>query len=265
MQFSSTVANDLRRSATLDEDYEVQRFAATFRWGLRNGTEAYLEVPWLARGGGFLDPIIDAWHRKVLGWTDPIRDSLPQGRSVAMLGGKYRYGSASGLGDLSGGIARDFGERTTVRLAAKLPTGRSRALLGSGGLDAGLSVEHRIRLSRQWRMAVHLGIVAQSPGKALPSVRGLVDQEGLAIAYVPNSRDQWIAQWNSERAPATTGVPAADGVHSFLTFAYRRKLSPREAVEAFFSEDRDVFEGDFPTAANVAPDLTLGLRYVWRF
>ncbi|HRI43480.1 MAG TPA: DUF3187 family protein [Fimbriimonadaceae bacterium] len=260
-----TIANDLRRIGFLDEDAELDRISIGRRWSLGADREVWLEVPILARGSGFLDELIDWWHRNVLRWTDPARDFTPPRRSTIALAGEYSFGSASGLGDVTIGATQAFGPRLSASAALKLPTGDPSRLLGSGSFDAGLSVDYRAPIVRRWSLHAQVGLVAQGAATRLPSTRGLVDQEALAVIYARNSRDTWIFQWQSERSPIVTGVSGADATHRLITIGYRRRLSDRETLELFFSEDRDLFNGAFPEGANIGPDFTGGIRYRVRF
>src|SRR5687767_11209260 len=87
-----TNANDIRReprsgAATVEEDQETSRVAFRYREGIGDATEWWVDVPFLSRGGGFLDPIIDGWHQNVLGWSDQLRNTTPFGRSVVSVAG----------------------------------------------------------------------------------------------------------------------------------------------------------------------------------
>lgn len=261
---SLATANDLRALPGITEDYEVSRLSIIRRWGLAQG-ELWVEGALLSRGGGFLDPIIDWWHRNILGWTDPARTSSPNGASIILLPDGTRFASASGLGDLSAGYGIRLNPRTVISVAAKLPTGNPKRALGSGGLDLGLSLDHSVPIGRYWRLHAQLAAVVQGNATAITGARGLVDQECLSLTFQPNSRDTWIAQWQSERAPVSTGNSGADSTHRLLVFGYRRKLGANEILELHLTEDRDVFRGRFPEAVNIGPDFGIGVRYVFRF
>lgn len=108
------------------------------------------EIPWISHGGGFLDPVIDAFH-DLTGLREGVRPDLPRNdlRFVYVPDGVptlNRQRSTSGLGDVALGIAVDaarFGPATLVaRLDAELPTGDPERLTGNGGLDlaAGLGL-----------------------------------------------------------------------------------------------------------------------------
>lgn len=260
---SITSANDFRSMPGLLEDEETERLSAVLREGTKFG-EVWVEVPYVSRGGGYLDPIIDGWHKTVLGWSDPARKAAKMGRTIVQQSGRYSYGSASGLGDISGGIARSIGQGWNARAALKLPTGSSGDLIGSGGADLGLSLDHAFQLAHRLKCVAMAGIVYQSRGPAALGANRWVDQEGLAFIYEANSRDSWIAQWQSERAPIRTTVSAANATHRMLTFGYRRKIDANQSLDLMFSEDKDVVNGRMPEIASIAPDFTIGVRWVLR-
>ncbi|MCB8932651.1 MAG: DUF3187 family protein [Chthonomonadaceae bacterium] len=263
-----TVANDFRDVSRgplrVSEDQETTRLAWTQRQALGHGAEWGFELPFLSRGGGFLDPMIDWWHANVLHWSNPDRDAAPFGHSAVELPGSRTFGSASGIGDVSVFAAKAMGRDLVARAALKLPTGDPRRLMGSGGIDAGVMLDWRRPLGGTWTAFAGAGLVLQSPATELDGTRGWADQEYLALMHRANSRDEWIVQWQSERAPLSTGVPASDATHRLVTFAYRRRLDEGSALELFFSEDRDLFSGAWPEGANTGPDITVGVRFVTR-
>ena len=264
--FIYTNANDFRvlpgiGNPVLQEDYEISRLLIGFRTSPSRGTEWYFELPLVARGGGFMDSIIIWWHAHVLGWSRGARELFPEGRSKLSRAGRYDEGSAFGLGDATAGYRRDLPGGLVLRAAAELPFGNSGELLGSGSADLGFSLDVSRPLGKQWTVAVQAAVVLQGDGGRLDGVRGLVDQESLAVIWSPNSKDQWVAQWQSERAPVETGVSGADATHRLITFGYRRRMSASETLELFFSEDRDLFRGRAPLLANVGPDFTFGVIY----
>lgn len=264
-----TSANDFRflseGSRSVAEDYEVQRLAILYRQGLKNGLEWSIELPWMSRGGGFQDPIIDWWHANVLHWSDPQRDSTRFGRSVVQVPGSSFSGSADGIGDISMYLAKSLAKGVVGSVGLKLPTGNAENLLGSGAFDVGAYVQAQVPIARKLRLHAQLGLVAQGRATELDDSRSLVHQEGFALVWQPNTRDAWIAQWQGEASATETGVSGSDATHRLITIGYKRKLSARQQIDLFFSEDRDVFNGKFPEGANVGPDFTVGIRFGLKF
>lgn len=258
--FSS--ANSLRIDGTVREDNETQRLSLRLAWGVERG-EWRLEVPVLSRGGGFQDSLIDAYHR-LLGIGE-FRGTVEYGRSEERLGASGAFGSATGLGDMVGTFSRPLGPQAFASVALKLPTGDADRLFGSGALDAGVAVGARWKLNDRFRAHAQAGLVVQGKPTRLERARRMVDQESLALEVVPNSRDAYVLQWQSEPAPIRTGRRFTDGVHRQLTLGWNRRLSSREGLQAFCSEDGDFLNFDVPELANVAPDFTFGVRWTRRF
>jgi len=258
--FALSVANDFRSLPGLEEDSEVTRLVISHRVGLAYGAEWWIEGALLARSGGVLDGLIDWWHANVLRWSDPLRVAAPRGRSLVSATGRYEFASAAGLGDVAVGWARSLGPRAGVQLALKLPTGDPAHLLGSGGVDFGVSLSYAVPLNPRLCLQLQLGGVFQGRAKRLPGARTLVDQQCVALVWRPNSRDAWIAQWQSEGAPITTGVAGADGPHRIVAFGFRRKLDDRRTLELHFTEDRDLLNGRVPAIVHIGPDFGFGIR-----
>jgi hypothetical protein len=256
-----TVANDFRSLPGLEEDYEITRLAITRRFGLPGRSEWWLEGVLCARTGGMLDGLIDWWHANVLHWSDPLRVAASRGRARVHAAGQYDFGTAVGLGDLTVGWSHSLGSRATVTFAVKLPTGDPSTLLGSGAIDCGASLTYSVPIHRRLSLQAQLGGVVQGRAKRLPNTRTLVDQQCVALVWHPNSRDAWIAQWQSEGAPLSTGIPGADGPHRILVFGFRRNLDERSSIELHFTEDRDVVNGRVPAVAHIGPDFGFGIRY----
>ena len=261
-----SISNEMRRRGGVFEDSETTRLAYTERRGTKKG-EIWFEIPFTSRGGGFLDPIIDGWHKNVLGWSDPVRDSLPMNRAVVTDGIGYRYTSGSGLGDATVGGSRELGKCFVGSVAVKLPTGRASRLLGSGSVDLGGRVGYAKPLGKRLHFAAQLGLVVQGHSNELKamSVYGLVDQQAAALIWTPNSRDSWIAQWQSERAPIRGRTGNLNGPHRMLAFGYRRQLGRADWLELAFTEDEDVVNRRHPSIASTAPDFGVSFRYGWRF
>lgn len=256
------MANDFRRRAEVDEDYEVTRLVLTWARGLPGERELWIELPLIDRGSGFLDPIIDTWHEFVLGWSDPSRDMTRFGRSVVGLRNSYEFGPRAGIGDVSAGLAGKTG-RWTWRGGLKLPIGEASALLGSGGIDLGFGLSRSLALGPTWSLAAAGALVYQSPSPSVPDVRPFADQQRLALIWSPAHGQAWVAQWQSESSPTRDQRPGISAPHRLITFAHRQTVGNR-TFELYFSEDRDLFNGSIPELANVGPDLTIGIALVWR-
>ncbi len=263
-----TAANDLRRRPpggpfVVQEDYEVERLLFRYRKGLPGRADLTVDVPIVSRGPGFLDPIIESWHRYILHVRNG-RSDVPFGRSEVIVPGSDRFGSATGVGDVSVAYTREISPRLMATAAVELPTGNASHLLGSGGIDAALGLQWRVPIGR--RLDLHLlgGAVAQGSNPELAGERRLVYQEAVVLEYRPNSRDRWILQHQGEASALRSGESRSDSDHRMLSLGYQRRLSDRQTVEAFFSEDGDFLNYRVPGLVNVAPDFSLGLRFTMK-
>lgn len=261
-----TAANDFRAVGDVIDDYELHRFHLNYRRHLGRDWEGFVEAAYVVRGGGFMDPLIDGWHQQVLGWSDPIRDGSPMGRTLIQRFGVYEESEAQGIADLTVGVRRSFG-RYTAQGAIKLPTSTGSTLVGTGRVDVGVGISRSWSLGRvfgpAWTLQGDAGLVAQSAAVGTPHTRGLVTQLGWALVWAPNSRDQWIAQWQHEDSPTVDG--STQDAHRLITFGYRRSMGEGRSLTLFFSEDRDVFRGRIPEIVNVGPDFTIGIQWTVRY
>lgn len=207
-----------------------------------------------------MDRIIEQWHEHVLHWVAPFRSSQPYGQSIVQVPGSS-FGSAAGIGDVSFGFARSINRRLDACTAVKLPTGDGHRLLGSGGVDGGLAFKYRQAISGKWSLYGMLGLVAQSKGDALDSVRGLVPQQAVTVTYQPNSRDNYVLQWQGEASAVITGNLGSDSAQRVVTFGYQRRVAPGRLLELSFTEDRDLFAGHWEEGANIGPDFTIQIGY----
>lgn len=256
-------ANDYKSYIGLLEDQETSRFELNYRRGLRFG-ELHVELPYLVRNGGFMDPIIDWWHKSILGVAPPGRSTAPYGQSAIAVPG-YSFRGANGLGDVSVRFSAPIHKNLTGTVGVKLPTGNDGGLLGSGRFDIGAGLNAKLPLGPMWTAYGQLAYVLQSKATALPGTRPNIMQHSISIQWKRNSRDAWILQWQGEDSAIKTGVDVADSQHRILSLGYRRKLVPGRWLELFFSEDGDFLDYNAPALANVGPDFTVGARYTVRW
>ncbi len=257
-------ANDYRSYFGVLEDQETSRFELSYRKGLKDGWEMQVEVPYLIRSGGFLDPIIDWWHKSILGLEPPGRSSVPFGHCLVSLPG-YTFHSANGLGDTTVRLAKKLGPNAVGAVGIKAPTGNDGGLLGSGAFDIGASVTGNYAIGMRLKAYAQLAYVVQGKATAVPGTRSNILQESLALEWNRNSRDSWILQWQGEDSAIRTGNPVSDSQHRILSLGYRRKLTPNRWIELHFSEDGDFLDYNVPAIANVGPDFTIGARYIVRW
>ena len=255
-------ANNLRFRQGYREDQETERLGLTYRWGVSRGEWA-VEVPFLARGGGFQDPFIEGYHELI--GIHNFRGTIPFGRVEERIPDSGSFRSAEGLGDVSVAYSRPLGPQAFLSVALKLPTGNAGGLLGSGNADLAVSLYDRWMLGRHFDLFGQIGGVLQGDATRLDHSRSLVDQESLALVYRQNSRDAYAFQWQSEPSALVTGNSTFDGPHRQLTLGYTRRLGGRDTLQLYFNEDGDFLNYRVPELVNIAPDFTIGINLTRRW
>lgn len=262
-------ANDYRNmtsgNLTLLEKYEYERLLFRYRIGLKNDSDITFDVPLMDRSGGFLDPLIDIYHRLILQLRDNPRIGLPYGLSEIYVPGSHRFGSAAGIGDVSAEYTKGFGPRLMFSIGGKIPTGDRYRLLGSGNVDGAAQVEVRIPWGSRWKWDFTGGVVAQSPDPYLQSVRGLVHQESISLEHRANKNNNYILQWQGESAAVQTGISGADSTNRVLSIGWQHRFNSRQYWEAFWTDNGDWLNYRVPELVNVGIEFTCGIRLVSSF
>lgn len=135
--------------------FETNRTVLGARTGAGCGTEISLDVPFISRFGGFLDPFVDSVE-DLFGTSNPERRQFPNNSfagfhvrrgDVSLFEGKRQYLE---LGDVWATVKHELWQAEGLpliagRFAVKVPTGRASSVFGSGKPDfgAGLAAEHR--------------------------------------------------------------------------------------------------------------------------
>lgn len=166
-------------------DGETTRIIFDFAGHLGRNLEWGLQIPYLGYSGGQLDGLVRGWH-DVFGLPQGGRDRAP----VGVLDYRYtRNGDAlisrreedQGLGDirLSGGwqiVRPREGQENALALRSslKLPSGKSRLLLGSGSTDLAVwlsAARGGYGLGYSGSVFGGLGVLLMSPGDVLTELQ----------------------------------------------------------------------------------------------
>jgi hypothetical protein len=261
------------------EDNEYQRLTLSYRRGLGRDTEIGAFVPLLWRNGGLMDPILSGWHRLfgIPGNADDNpagRDAYPKFRSVLRVvdangNTLVDQGNAFGFGDVSLTLKRGLVRATprsavALRFGLKLPTGNPTLLLGSGGFDAGLSLDARYNLGREVVLYGSVGVVAMGAAGRTPNPRKEMVQTFLGMEYRLNSRDRFYLQIDGNSQPVRTGNEFADRWAGTATFGYRRILDAQRSLFVSFTENGDFHNYTLPGLSNIGPDFTVSAGFQWR-
>jgi hypothetical protein len=259
------------------EDNEVQRLLFSWRRGVCGNMEAGLFVPILYRDGGFLDEIMNAWHRFfAIGNIEDVpagRENIPPYHSILRVTDPsgnllVNQGNAFGIGDISLTLKRPLISSTSrsalaARVGLKLPTGNPGLVLGSGSLDAGLSVDGRYNFGRDIIAYGTLGGIVMTKATRIPNPARSMLQYFGGIEYRPNNRDSWLWQIDGNSRPLRTGNAFADRENISATFGYKRVLDRHLVLGASFSENGDYHNYKIPVLGNIGPDFTTTFSLEW--
>lgn len=263
-RFGFTAANSLTvtpiRNPILLEDIEADRLTLDWEYGLGHNQAVTAQVAAVDLGPGFMDPLIDWYHRTFL-HLDNIRSDIPYGGHIVASPAGPSNGGGIGLGDTVIGFRKDFSHNLSTKALIKIPTGNPAILTGSGRPDAGIAAQYWRPLNSRWRLIGNAAVFATSSAIGLKGTNNVGWQWGFNLIYSPNPKDSWILNFDCESSALRLGVPNSDGPHPLTSFAYRRQTSSHNSLEAFFSEDVNVFSPNLPVGAEVGPDFTIGLIY----
>jgi hypothetical protein len=174
------------REFTLDAETVDVRLRLEHAFGERWG--ALVELPWRSISGGTLDGFIENWH-DFFGLPEGPRRRMPRDRLLI----DYQESgetllhvdeSASGIADIPLGVgyqvASSADRALTAWLTIDVPVGDSDDLLGSGALDAALSVAGEMQLSDRWQLFGQVDAIWLGDGDILPEYQQNFVLAGLA-------------------------------------------------------------------------------------
>lgn len=149
--------------------FESNRTVLGARYGLFERWEAGIELPFISRYGGFMDPMID-WVEDVFGRVNSERKLFPQnsfggfvvarGQTVVFDAGEENFQP----GDLVMSVKHELSlpvawPRLALRGAIKAPTGNAGAVLGSGKPDFGAGVAADYRAFQRLMLYFNLDLI----------------------------------------------------------------------------------------------------------
>jgi hypothetical protein len=207
IDLSYAVASNFESGSTPLEqirlDGESERWGLRYLRGVGNGWEVGVDVPFVKHSGGYLDGVIINWH-DWFGLPQGGRDQTAQRQfEYAYVGadGRVAFGEGSGLGDMQWLIGKTLhaadDAATVVRGHFKLPTGDEDQLLGSRGVDLGVTLHHVRQLQAKWSVGLSVGATYLSEGDVLPQqTRPFVGHAGGFTSYAATERLRLTVQWD---------------------------------------------------------------------
>lgn len=154
-------------------DGEVSRLLYNVQRGFGSGWDAGISIPILIQGGGYLDGLIENWH-KAFGLPNAGREDAPRNRYL------YQYSRngqllldahqpSTGFGDVQINTGHSLSNDLAVRALLKIPTGKSSTLAGNGAFGGALWLDGRIPDMGDWLIGGGAGISYTGTGDILPA------------------------------------------------------------------------------------------------
>jgi hypothetical protein len=150
LDYSNIISREETDDSFFELDLEYLRTNLQWKRGFSHGLEVGVSAPLFLYYGGFLDPLVDAFHR-ALNLPNFQRGMTPHGLSSFELtrgGDTVLKGGSSfgGVGDLTVHFKKTLIEKNrtafAVRTNVKLPTGDLDDLTGSGASDVGVGLAY---------------------------------------------------------------------------------------------------------------------------
>ena len=246
-------------------DGETERFEVDVRRGIGERWEAAVAVPLVRHSSGYLDGVIIDWH-DWFGMPQNGRDIAPRDRLAFVYRGQGGpvdlVDDASGPGDLRLSLGRSVdlgdGSATMVRLQVKLPTGESDELLGSGGTDLALAIDHERDLTPRLRWGLNGAVTALGDGDVLDElVRPFVAQFGTSFAYRVADSVALKLRWDVHSQPyEATSLKQLNEIAYVLSFGGTIRLAPSAYLDLIVTEN-------YPHP-EIAPDVAFRVGFRWR-
>ena len=254
-------------------DGETYRQALSWRQGLGQGWEYFLEIPAVAHSAGVFDGFIEGWH-DAFGLPQGGRDRAPRDRLSLFYadGGTTRADVGRDVlspGDASLGVGYALpspplpNDGMAVRAAVKLPTGDADSLTGSGGLSASAWAETSGALpgsgvSRRWLYAATLGALVGAVPEGLAATGDRFIAFGrLGVTWRALEDLHLTVQVDAHSSPyGASGLAALSDTAVILGMGGTLRLTERLVLDAAVTEDDGVHWS--------APDIGLHLAMRWR-
>ena len=262
--------------ASVTEDFETQRLKVSWSKGFGRDMEYGIGANLTARNGGFLDSTVEVVHKlfntRGDGFSSPVgRDNLPRGRSILAFqnaaGQGINEGSAFGLGDtklwLKKQLSRNNKFSSAATIALKLPTGSEGHVTGSGGFDAGVSLDARYAIARKFALFGNLG-AAKYGNSSIPGAEDNGFWGAVGYEWKVGRRDSVVGQINYAKSAVTTNNEFADRRPVIASIGYKKQLNQKSAYWLAIGENGDYRNYKTPWLFNIGPDVTLSFGYEFK-
>jgi hypothetical protein len=227
-------------------DGETLTLAATLRRGVGRHVDLGLRVPLQHRGGGALDPFIDAWHR-VFRLNDAARPSFLRNafriEGLTTAGDPFEWigATGTGLGDVEVNArwrTLDGGDDSlSAALVGRVSLPTATGPYRGGGLGGGVQLVAAAPLWRTVDLYLGAGLTVQDPGP----VRGLEYERArgqgfAALEWRPGRRVSLIAETNIA-SRLIEDIDSYPGVHWLVNLAARTRLGETLRLDLGLTEN----------------------------
>jgi len=182
---NNAIDNDTSSGEQIVWDGEDAQYTLRFRYGVAEGLELGIDIPYIQHSGGYLDSFIRHYH-DLMGFPNDRQEQFDRNQIDYQItdNGTVVYAMDephSGLGDIriSGAVPlfRESlgGQRhLAVRSLIKLPTGDSEYLLGSGGTDVAVGLaysDYQTLRCLKSVLAAHAGMIYLGDAEVMQSIQ----------------------------------------------------------------------------------------------
>jgi hypothetical protein len=247
--------------------FETNRTVFGVRYGLLEGWEVGLELPFISRFGGFLDPEID-WVESVFGSVNAERKLYPKntfgaffvlrGNTTLFQAGEENFQPGDLVFSLKHALRLPPAwPQIALRAAIKAPTGNAGAVLGSGKPDfgAGVAADYqpfdRLMLYFNTDLVYPVGPITDGNLTLNPFVT-----QSFAAHLALTQRWSTMLHQATYTSPFHTGVRLLDGTVVELGWGLSFAYSPKLGVQILGIEN--------VSGVEQAADFTLLLNLVYR-
>ena len=275
MTESNTITDKSTPRVRVVLKFETFRPALHIKRGLTPHIEVGLEIPFLYRSSGFLDPFITSIEKafselsaKRIRFSDETFGGyqITRDGEVIVSGGNRQFG----IGDLvlSSKIKLlDEGKRRpalAMRLAVKFPTGDFDRAFGSGKPDVGFGMAAQKALGRRWILYLNQSLVVPI-GKFGDSDLTLnpIYTTAFTTEFLWKPRFSPVVQLGYYSSPFHgAGTPILDKGVAEIVIGFNYQIRPHILWQLYVIENFNT-PGDFTLGA--AADFTLATNVAFRF
>ena len=251
-------------------DGEILRSATCLKYGVTRRWQVGVELPVMSGMGGFADGYIEDFHQ-AFGMGQHHRDEFERNQFKVEL--RTKEGDVFSQENLDG----DIGLQDTILsstllitrgsnlwpavssvLHIKLPTGGNRELLGSKGIDFGLSLVAAKRLSHAFHVYLGVGYVYFDSDRFNGTIRLTHDQWTFMIAleYRLGKRTSLVAQYLGNSGAARDLYEFSKSTHE-ITFGFQWQTGDNTQIQIGVLENIFFYDN--------SPDIGLHFGICFRF